>query len=327
MTSDHIPPQTAGMHRNRSVGLIIFGAAEILIGLVCAALIPLTLVVTALSPMMEGALVLSSLTLYGIGAAIFITLGVGSSRARCWAQALSLSLSWVWLLTGVCSLVFLWWILPDLWLDLGSGSGLDAGDAKLIAVGLNLFFGVIYVVLPGAFVLFYRSPDVIATCKSSDPNPGWADRCPQRLLALAVAYGIGGLSVISAPSYGYAFPLFGLLLSGAAGAACWALVLLLSGVLAWGTARRQAWAWWTGMAAGAAAGLSSAITFAGIDPDELFEIEGLPSEQRWLLETVWPASPWVHVALQAVIWGSLLADLAFVRPLFNPPVGRGASTR
>ncbi len=326
MMNDQQPPLPTGSYRDRGVGLVFFGVVEILIGLVCAALIPLTLIAAAFSPLMETRLVLSSLALYGVVSAIFVTLGIGSIRARCWAQALSLSLSWVWLITGVCSVLFLWWFLPGLWRDLGATSGLDAGDAQIVALGLGLFFGVIYVVLPAVLVLFYRSPNVIASCRHRDPNPGWTDRCPQRLLGLAVAYGLGGLSVLTVGSYGYVFPFFGLLLSGAAGAACWAVVLPLSGALAWGTARGEPWAWWLGMAAAATAGISSAITFVLIDLDELFEIEGLLAEQSRLIEAVWPASPWVHVGLQLVVWGSLLAYLASVRHLFNPLVGRRGPT-
>lgn len=323
MMRDQQPPQPAGTHRDRGAGLVVFGAIEILIGFAFAALIALTLVAVIFSPMVEIQLVISSLALYAALAAIFIALGIGSIRARCWAQALTLSLSWVWLITGFCTMVFSWWFLPGVWRDLGASSGLDAGDARMVALGINLFLSMVYVLLPGAFVLFYRSPDVIATCRVRSPIPGWTDRCPQRLLALAVAYVLGGLSIIAMPAYGFVFPFFGFLLSGAAGAACWAAVLVLSGALAWGTARGEPWAWWTAMTTGAVAGLSSALTFAVIDPGELFEIKGVLSEQRRLFETLWPASPWVHVALQFVIWGSFIAYLAYVKPLFDLPLGHG----
>jgi hypothetical protein len=41
-----------------------------------------------------------------------------------------------------------------------------------------------------------------------------------------------------------------------------------------------------------------------------------------LLEGVWPTSPWVHIAAQILIWGSLVAYLFVVKPLFDPPLGR-----
>lgn len=320
----HPQPQTPrDGHRDRSLGLVIFGVLEILIGLCCAALIPLTLLTAAMSPMVETGVILPSLALYGVMAAIFITLGVGSIRARRWAQTFTLSLSWVWLISGICTMMLSLWLFPGVWSELAAMSGLDAGVARLVALGINLLLAVIYVLLPGALVLFYRSPNVIATCSSRDPNPDWTSRCPQRLLALAVAYGLGGLSIIAVGAYGYVFPFFGSLLSGASGAVCWAVVALLSVALTWGTCRREPWAWWTAVAAGLFAGLSSALTFASIDPSELFRIEGLLAEQRAILEPVWPASPWLHVAIQILIWGSFLVYLVVVRPLFNPPLGTG----
>jgi len=309
--------------RDRSTGLAIFGAAEVLIGLACASLIPLTIATAALSPIIDLRVMLPSLALYGLIAVGFITLGVGSIRARRWAVALTLSLSWVWLITGIFTMALSLWLLPGIWSSLGAASGLDPGAAQVVAIAITLFLGLIYVVLPGAFILFYRSPNVMATCRSRDPQPDWTDRCPQRLLALTVAYALGVLSIVAVPAYGYVFPFFGRMLSGAAGAVCWVIVLVLSAALAWGTSRREPWAWWTALAAAAIGGVSSALTFAVIDPSDLFRIEGLLAEQRTLLEGVWPASPWIHISTQILIWGSLIAYLFVVKPLFDPPLGRG----
>jgi hypothetical protein len=317
------PVHPAESHRDRSTGLIIFGAAEILVGLGCASLIPLTFVTAALSPAVDLQVVLPTLALNGLIAAVFVTLGIGSIRARRWAVALTLSLSWVWLLTGIATMALSWWLLPGFFRSLGAASGLDAGTAGVVALIINLCLSAIYVVLPGAFVLFYRSPDVAATCHARDPRPGWTDRCPQRLLALTVAYALGGLSIVAMPAYGFVFPFFGRVLTGASGAVCWGIVLVLSGAVAWGTSRRDPWAWWTAVAAACIGGVSSAVTFAVIDPEVLFQIEGLLAEQRTLLEGFWPSSAWIHVAVQALIWGSLVAYLFVVKPLFNPPLGSG----
>lgn len=313
--------------RDRSAGLVVFGGTQILIGLGWASLIPLTLIAAALSPVLELSVVLSSLVFYLLIAGVFTTLGVGSIRARPWAAALSLSLSWVWLITGAATMVLSWWLLPGFWFQLGAASGLDIGAARVLALAVNLALGVIYVVLPGAFVLFYRSPNVTATCRLRNPQADWTQRCPPRLLALTVAFALGGLSIIVVPAYDFVFPVFGLVLSGAAGAACWVVVLVLSCALSWGTCRCEPWAWWTAVATACIGGISSAVTFAMVDPGELFLLEGLLPEQRALLEDIWPASPWIHVAVQALVWGSLIAYLLVVKPLFNPPLGRGEAAR
>lgn len=310
-------------HRDRSLGLILFGVVEILIALGCAALIPLSLVAGALAPGMDTRMVLPSLVLYAAMAAIFLTLGIGSIRTRIWAQALTLSISWVWLITGVATMLLTWIALPGLWLDLAASAGLEGGAAQMVALAVNLLLSSIYILLPGAFVLFYRSPDVIATCRARDPRPGWAGRCPQRLLALAAAYALGGISLIAVPAYNFVFPLFGLLLTGAAGAVCWAAVLVLSGVLAFGTCRGEPWAWWTAIAASIAAAVSSVASFAFKDPETVFEAMALPADQLMLMEPLWPREPWIQIVFWLAVWGSLIAYLFVVRPLFNPPLGRG----
>jgi hypothetical protein len=321
---NHPHPNTqTGNHRDRSLGLILFGAGEILIALGCAALIPLILVAGAIAPGLDARMVLPSLVLYAVMAAVFLTLGIGSIRARIWAQALTLSFSWVWLITGIATMLLSWIALPGFWLDLAASAGLEGGAARMVALGINLILGSIYVVLPGAFVLFYRSPDVIATCRARDPRPGWAGRCHQKLLALAAAYALGGISIIAVPSYNFVFPLFGLLLTGAAGAVCWAAVLLLSGALTVGTCRGEPWAWWTAAAASVAAAVSSVASFAFTDPHAVFEAMVLPADQLILMESLWPREPWIHIVFWLAVWGSLLAYLFVVKPLFNPPLGRG----
>jgi hypothetical protein len=318
--------RTGDDHRDRSLGLALFGSAQILIGLASGALVPLTVVAVVVSPLVDLRATVPTMLLATAMAGVFIVLGIGSIRARQWARSLSLSLAWIWLVTGAATVALLWLALPSLWSDLAAASGLDGGTARIIAVGGQLVLLVFYVLLPLAFVLFYRSPDVIATCRARDPSPGWAALCPQPLLALAVAYGLGALSVVTMPAYGFVFPLFGRLLSGRWGAVAWAAVAGLGLLLARATCRREPWAWWTALLATVLATASTILTFARIEPESVFEAMALPPDQRLMLEQLWPSSPWVHGFVWLAIWGSLLAYLLGVRRLFDPPpLERGRS--
>jgi hypothetical protein len=96
--------------KDRTLGLMIFGVISILIGVFCALLVPLMFLSEALSESVAGAGVnsrsaWSASALYGILAVVFVWLGIGSIRARRWARELLLSVSWIWLLTGICSLI------------------------------------------------------------------------------------------------------------------------------------------------------------------------------------------------------------------------------
>lgn len=310
--SDHVK-----QFRDRSLGLAIFGSLQILIGLGCLALIPLTLVAIPLSPAIDFGVVAPSLLLYALAAAAFILLGAGSIRARLWAQSLSLSIAWLWLITGVCTLALLWLAAPSLWGDLAAGAGLDGGSITFVIIGINLFLSAIYVLLPATMVLFFRSPHVIATCLRRDAKPTWASRCPQQLLSLAVTFVLCGLSIIAVPSYGYVFPCFGVVLSGGAGAVCWAIALILCFALAWGTIRREPWAWWTAVVSCILAAISSVVTFAWVDREVVFSAMDLAPDQLLIMEYLWPGKPWIHIVFWLALWGSLLAYLMVVRPLFG----------
>src|SRR5258708_33744181 len=74
---------------------------------------------------------------------------------------------------------------------------------------------VIYVVIPGAMVLFSRSTHVKLPCEARDPVPRWTDRCPLPVLAVVLIQAFGAVGMLlMLPVYGRAFPLFGLIITG-----------------------------------------------------------------------------------------------------------------
>jgi hypothetical protein len=93
------PPQ----FKDRRTGLIVFGILEILCGTFCLLVIPLMIAGQTMAGRMGGGslqfrMIVPAILVYGLMAAIFLTLGIGSIRARRWARAFSLILGWSWLL-------------------------------------------------------------------------------------------------------------------------------------------------------------------------------------------------------------------------------------
>jgi hypothetical protein len=307
--------------KDRRLGLIIFGAVSILIGACCAVLIPLTLMAVALSGPSTGAGVdlrsaWAASALYGVMAVIFVWLGVGSTRARRWARELLLSLSWIWLLTGICSLAIGALIVPRVVREVGVGSGLPPEMTMLVILVIFGVIGVLYVILPGAFVLFYRSPHVAATCRARDPNPQWIDGCPKRLLTLTVVWVLAAISVLLMPAYSFFFPVFGMVLTGAAGAVLWALVLAACVALAVGTCRGAPRAWSAGMALIIAAALSSILTVLRYDLAELTTLMDLPEEQVSMMASLASIDGWPMALITAIVWGTFIAYLLTLRRFF-----------
>ena len=196
--------QEATEIRDRSAGLAVFGAVIILIGLFCLLLVPLTIVAVSLSGQTPGfeidsGAAWSASAMYSLMAVAFIWLGLGSIRARRWECELILSLSWIWLLAGISALLVGVLVLPNMLRESDALSGLPPAAAPLVLAVTFVLIGIVYVVLPGIFILFYRSPHVSATCRARHPEPGRLDSCPRRLLTLTVVWILAAASVLLMP--------------------------------------------------------------------------------------------------------------------------------
>lgn len=309
-------PVTA-VHRDRSIGLVVFGGVQVVVGLGSLATAFLTVAVGAVTAGLDTGTVLSSVLLYTAAAAVFVVLGVGSIRARRWACGLSLAVARVWLITGVLGMALLWLVAPTLWSDVAHANGVVGSAATAVAVVVNLILATVSILIPGAMVLFYRSPHVAYTCRVRDPSPTLIDRVPQRRLVLSVVMLFFALSIVGMWSYGWIFPCFGILLSGSAGAAAWIAVFAGLVALAWGILRGAMWAWWTATVGSILAAVSSAITFAVTNASVVLDAMNAEREMRFLLEALWPSNPWVHVVLWLAVWGSLTGYLVAVRRAFS----------
>jgi hypothetical protein len=312
-------------HRDRSAGLVVFGILEILIGGLLAALMPLTVAAMVLIGRVEGRDtsgelwgVLPGLVTYAVIGLAFVIIGIGSIRARRWARALILVLSWLWLVSGVVAIVVTPWFLRALWSQLGAAGGLQREVTIIPQVTTILFLGFVCVALPAAFVAFYRSPHVAATCRARDPGPSWVDDCPPHILSLALLFALAALSVLASPGFGFALPVFGTVLSGWAGAVGWALILALLVYLVRGTFRRDPVAWWVAMVGTVAAAVATTASVILIPIEKLLDELRLPPEQRALIDQMTPPGLQMLVVLSLVTWGSLLAYLVFVRRYFRP---------
>jgi hypothetical protein len=322
-----ITPESASVAkpalRDRSTALIIVGSIEILLGFGCALLIPLSLLAVSVTGGLgaSGAdtrSVIPLAAMYGVAAAVFIWIGVGTIRARRWAREVMLSLSWVWLVTGACSLAVSGWVMPALLSDLGGAAGYPTGFMPLVLVTTLVVLGFLYVVLPGAFILFYRSRHVAETCRNRDPNPQWTDGLPQRLLTLTILWVMLAVSVLLMPAYGWVVPFFGVIVGGASGFGIWAVFFGCCLLLAWGSSRRAPWAWEGAVGLTILAAVSSLVTFARVDLVDFVSAMGLSAEQELMLAGVLAIDRWLVVVFWVAVWGSFLAYLLTVRGCFSP---------
>jgi len=311
----------ASEFNDRSFGLIVFGVVSILIGVFCALLVPLMFLSVALSKTVAGSGVdsrsaWSASALYGVMAVAFVWLGIGSIRARRWACELLLSLSWIWLLTGICSVIIGVLAIPAVIRQFGAESALPPEMALLVLVVTFGVISLLYIVLPGLFVLFYRSPHVAATCGARHPDPQWIDGCPRRLLTLMVVWVLLAVSALLMPAYNFFFPFFGIVLTGAAGAVLWGLVLALCVALAVGTCRRASWAWWGGVVFTLGSTFSSILVVLRFDLTQIMALMNLPEGQIAMMDSFSMIEGWVVALGTFFAWGTFLVYLMTLRRYF-----------
>jgi hypothetical protein len=304
---------------------MVFGALQILIGVLCLAMVPFMLLGLALAartggPAMNVRMMLPSAMVYLIAGGGFIWLGLGSIRARRWGRALSLVVAWSWLVIGVFTLAFTAFLLPR---SFAAGAAAAGGQpmppgvqAMAVAVTLGIL-AVLFLILPGALVAFYQSRHVKATCEARDPAPRWTDACPLPVLAVCLWLWFGAATMLVMPLSGMSvLPLFGSLVSGfPAGVVFLALALGLAAV-GYLILRLRLIGWWIMMVLMALSCASAAVTFARIDVMEFYRAMGYPQQQVDVLQQVGFAKETMMVLSLGVMLPWLLY-LLFVRRYFK----------
>jgi hypothetical protein len=272
--------------KDRHGGLIAFGILVIIIGFVCALSVPLMILGQTISARATGTAtdlrtMCPAMMMYGGLAVVFIWLGVGSTMARRWARALLLILAWAWLLTGVLTLFALAVFLPMVFAHLPSGGQPMPAAARVVATIFALgFTSVMFVILPGLLVLFYRSPHVKATCEARDPVARWTDACPLPVLAVSLILGYGAVwMAVMLFFYHGVMPFFGYLLSGLPGATLILALIALWVYCAWATYHLKVAGWWTVLIAFGVVIASALLTFARVDLMDMYRLMGYPEQQ------------------------------------------------
>ncbi|MCC6694290.1 MAG: hypothetical protein IT365_01540 [Candidatus Hydrogenedentes bacterium] len=313
--------------RDFTPGLIIFGILELLFGGLCALLALLMVVNILLSSAIEtpGApmnaqMMVPGLLFYGLLAAWFITMGIGSMLARRWARTLVLVSSWVWLICGIAGLIAMVAIMPAMMGQMGSAERMPQGFATVMMAFMYGFLLFFYILIPGALVLFFGNRNVKATCEFKDPVVRWTDHCPLPVLALCLLFAIWGGSLLMMGSYGWIFPVFGHIVSGAPGAILCLALATAFGVAAWGAYRLDIRAWWGALILFAVWFASLSVTFIHVGfvgyMDALYERMSLPPAQMDMVRGLM-ASRGSALAGFGVVWCvAFLGYLFYVRRYF-----------
>ena len=313
--------------KDRRPGLIGCGIVILLFGLMFAgfcALMALTFAAgtqaPARTPMPAGTLVYMSL-FYLVVATLFVTLGMGSILARRWAPPLIQVVSWGWLLCGVGAIAMLAFMFPQL----SESMPRNQPGAQAFAVGcMAITFGVFGIVVPLAFLLFYRSPHVKETVERLDPVPRWTDQHPVAILLFAAWMFFSAITVLLTTFMYRALPIGGFMLRGVP---MFALLAGMATLMFWigvGTLKRQRAAWWAAVALMLFGIAWFVLIGMKSDPSTMREAMGMPHDvQQEKIAAALYGSPFFYGFI-AVMWTGYLAFLIYLRRYFFPRSERPA---
>jgi hypothetical protein len=333
------PVSLAATVETRRGLLSLFGLIEILVGAACFGLLAVQFVMwiyfSRLAPGERPAPGMSNLLIaalvYALGAAFFVTMGVGTIYARHWARAIMLIVSWPWLLNMVALLAFVVVMLRPLLAMLRSsgallpqGATLPSGaplpsdalppgvtvtPAMLIAIPLGI--GVLLTLLPLALIVFYTRPAVVRAFDTTDPRPCWTDGRPLSVLALALVLWVCGAACLSGVVF-RAFAMFGVMLTGVPAVLA---SLALAGAFAWlglEIYRMSFTGWWANLGFAVLLHLSWWMTLSRLGLEGILgTVQADPDQMRALRQAGLTAlfeSGWL-VLLSAVVWIGVLVGL------------------
>ncbi len=278
--------------KDRKTGLVIFGIFHIIIGAFCALFTLLTIVgalalrtlgETTGAVMSVGQMILV-VFLYLLLAAWFVWMGIGSILARKWARALILITSWLWLICGLIGFIAILLFMPAIFSSPAAGEEIPREAAVIVQAILTAFLAFILIVIPGAFVLFYGSRHVKATCEQRDPRRRWVDKAPLSVITLSSILGCMAITMPLMGLYRWTTHFFGVVLSGIPGAAIVLVYAVLFAYAAWGTYKLQIKAWWCGFLSTVALEVSMVITFSRVSLGEFYQKMGVPQERLEIIQ-------------------------------------------
>jgi len=278
--------------KDRKTGLVVFGILEIILGAICALLIPFIIFGMIMSATvnkntagaMPVGMMIASVLFYALIAACFIWLGIGSIKARRWARALLLVSSWLWLIIGISGLIFTLVFMPDMYGPMAQKGQIPEVMATIMTYVMLGVLSVVYIIIPGLLVWFYGKRDVKLTCECRDPQARWTDKCPLPVLATSIIYGVWAGGMLMTGFYGWVMPFFGYIVSGLAGAGVTLVVALLFGYAAWGTYKLDIKAWWGAVLVTIAWAISTGITFSQVSIWDFYAKMNFSPQQMELLK-------------------------------------------
>jgi hypothetical protein len=316
--------------KNRRPWLIVFGILELLIAVMFLGmgLMMLLLPEEALKQAQQGQppqpmpvrqLMLMVALMYAAIATVWAVTGIGTILAKNWARIVSLVLSYFWLICGVFGMLIWAIILPQ---TLKTQPNMPHGGLGLVLVFTFVAMGIIFVVVPGIFLVFFHNRNVKATCIAGETYAR-----PSRPALMRILIVIFAITLICVPfNFFIPYPVivFGVLGWGAIKAGVLCLFLITEGISLWGYLRSDLLGWWVALGASIFWALSTLVTLSRGNLIDLYGRMGFDTARMAPFQShSFLALTWIFGLLFAA--GKLLAVIYSKRyfpttpPLYSEP--------
>jgi hypothetical protein len=312
--------------KDRKTGLVVFGILQIILGGFCALMLPFMVMGMIASaalrnssaPPVNVSMMIPGILFYVLAAVWFIWMGIGSVKARRWARALILVSSWLWLICGICGLIFMLLLMPDMYDWMGRSGQMPPGVVAIMKYVMMGFMTVFYVIIPAVLVLFYGSKNVKATCEFRDSQVRWTDKCPLPVLAASLLFGVWAVSMLSLGACRWTVPFFGSIATGIKGAAIALVGMLLFGYVARGLYKLSIKAWWSAVLLTILWALSTAITFSRVSLLDFYQKMNFPQQQLDIIKQYGMPDTSTMVLFFGLWVVGFLAYLLYTKKYFAP---------
>lgn len=306
--------------KDRSVGLVVFGTLEIVLGILCFSMAMLLLVIvssTGLGGMKSSHFGIAMGFLFYL-TGWFIVMGLGSIKAQRWARALLLVGAWVTVFFGTLALALVLYILPEMHGLMSDSGFIPPSAAMAILYFVILVLLLLQVVFPMVAIAFYGMKGVQCTCERINPKPCWTDRVPLPLMAMGFISVMGSLSIVAGATTNYSVFLFGRVVSGGPGMLVVLVISAAFGYVGWGAFTRKMHAWWGAYVLVLLTSSSLMLTFSEMDMQTLYGQMGYTAEQVDRLGQFHALNP-AMLTFVSCIWGIMACVyLVWVRDCFCP---------
>ncbi|MGD2078603.1 MAG: hypothetical protein PVH18_09485 [Chloroflexota bacterium] len=204
-----------------------------------------------------------------------IPLGYGHLRLRRWVRPAGETLLTDWLVLGLPLTLIAFLML------------LTAKDIPSSALPLLIaIFLLLYPLLPGGLLLFYRSDGVRTLFEQDGSGPAALEEKPLAHLVLGSLLAFFALFLHLPLLFNGAFPLFGRYLFDLNGLLATQIAIAALIVVCWGVFRGRPWAWWAAVLYLILMMLTATITFLVTTPADLFSGMHLAEMERQILDNV-----------------------------------------